>query len=117
MDRAWAQYLHKIDPVNVLEVIVAPARVMRRIPNIAKEESIQIITDILFMHTRAQGKEAIWLDNLLLRLPKCYGWHLGRRKQTKKENSLRQWTKPENLGSSKTASTFFLQWAMGRSDP
>lgn len=51
-------------------IVIAPGRVLRGIPNSAKEESTQIITDILYMHSKAQGDEARQLELFRLALLK-----------------------------------------------
>lgn len=64
-----AQYLEN-DRTDILNIITAPASVHRRIPKAAKAESSQIITDILYIHSKEQGGEARHLERLLLALPK-----------------------------------------------
>lgn len=56
--------------MEALALIADIARALRRIPNTAHAEFIQVIADILSMHTRTQGAAARLLEWPRLVLPK-----------------------------------------------
>lgn len=67
--QGWAPYLEHAR-TGIHNITIAPAMMLRRNPTAAKEESTQIITDILYMHAKAPGDAAIALGRLLLALHK-----------------------------------------------
>ena len=62
--------LHKINAVDIDELIMAPAKIVRRIPHIVKAEARLIIKEILHHHNKAKGDDALRLEKLILILPK-----------------------------------------------
>lgn len=65
----WAPYLHNSGRVDIPDISIAPARVLRRSPNVANNVSMHALICIVCTRRIAEGQGAARLEHRRLALP------------------------------------------------